>query len=113
MQGGQWGSEDYQSPVFSTILSTNYQLFNTLLTTFIDNFNTPAIFFSFLCMTSLMIRAHFSHCLQSSLLSMIHLDGYVQRILNTKDYRLNYRLFGKTQKIIDYLANYRLFKQKN
>ena len=44
--------------------------------------------FSFLCMTSLMIRAHFSHCLQSSLLSMVHLDGYVQRIL-------------KTQKIID------------
>ena len=37
LQGGQWGSEDYRLPVFSTILSTNYRLFNTLSTTFIDN----------------------------------------------------------------------------
>ena len=46
-----------------------------------------------------MIRAHFSHCLQSSLLSMVHLDGYVQRIL-------------KTQKIIDYLAKHKRLSTK-
>ena len=36
LQSGQWGSEDYRLPFFSTILSTNYQLFDTLSTNFID-----------------------------------------------------------------------------
>ena len=36
VQGGQWGSEDYRLPFFFTILSTNYQLFDTLSTNFID-----------------------------------------------------------------------------
>ena len=36
MQGGHWGSDDYRLPVFFTILSTNYRLFNTLSTNFID-----------------------------------------------------------------------------
>ena len=36
-QSGHWGSEDYRLPFFPTILSTNYRLFNTLSTTFIDN----------------------------------------------------------------------------
>ena len=36
LQSGQWGSEDYRLPFFSTILSTNYQLFETLSTNFND-----------------------------------------------------------------------------
>ena len=36
LQGGHWGSEHYRLPVFFTILSTNYRLFNTLSTNFID-----------------------------------------------------------------------------
>ena len=36
LQGGHWGSDDYRLPVFFTILSTNYRLFNTLSTNFID-----------------------------------------------------------------------------
>ena len=79
------------SILYRLLLSTFLKIFQCNVrrcTVLQHNWNTPAIFFSFLCMTSLMIRAHVSHCLQSSLLSMVHLDGYVQRIL-------------KTQKIID------------
>ena len=36
LQGGHWGLEDYRLPFFKTILSTNYQLFDTLLPDFID-----------------------------------------------------------------------------
>ena len=43
LQSGQWGSEDYRLPFFSTTLSTNYQLFDTLSTYFID-FSTFRIF---------------------------------------------------------------------
>ena len=32
LQSGQWGSKDYRLPFFSTILFTNYQLFDTLST---------------------------------------------------------------------------------
>ena len=33
---GHWGLEDYQLQLFYTILSTNYRLFDTLSTTFIE-----------------------------------------------------------------------------
>ena len=39
-QGGQWSLEDYRSPFSFTILSTNYRLFDTLSTNFIDCLNT-------------------------------------------------------------------------
>ena len=38
---------------------------------------------------------------------MVHLDGYVQRILKTLS-----TITTNLENIIDYLANYRLFKQK-
>ena len=97
---GHWGSDDYRLPVFFTILSTNYRLFNTLSTNFID------VYFRIFCpeidlepdsqpnwtfvLRGLLIsecgmtkKLKWAQFITNSLYFVFHLDGYVQRILKT------------------------------
>ena len=99
MQGGHWGSDDYRLPVFFTILSTNYRLFNTLSTSIFRIFcpeidlepdsqpNKTFILRSLLIsecgMTKKLKWGSVYMFITNLLYLVVHIDGYVQRIFKT------------------------------
>ena len=116
IQGGHWGSEDYRLPVFFTILSTNYRLFNTLSTNFIDVYfqdilpwNRPGTWLSTQLDFHLKKFAHFWMWHDEKAKMGLSLYVYYKfavlsgsywwlcskNLQNIQNYRLNYRLFGK------------------
>ena len=116
IQSGQWGSEDYRLPVLFTILSTNYRLFNTLSTNFIDfyfqdilHWNRPGTWLSTQLDFHLKKFAHFWMWLDEEAKMGLSLSVYckffvlrgsswwlcAKNLQNFQSYRLNYRLFGK------------------
>ena len=116
LQGGHRGSEDYRLPVFFTILSTNYRLFNTLSTNFIDVYfqdilpwNRPGTWLSTQLDFHLNKFAHFWmwHDEEAKMglslyvyykFSVLRVSSWwlcAKNLQNLQNYRLNYRLFGK------------------
>ena len=116
LQGGHWGSGDYRLPVFFTILSTNYRLFNTLSTNFIDVYfqdilpwNRPGTWLSTQLDFHLKKFAHFWMWHDEKAKMGLSLYVYykfavlsgsywwlcAKNLQNIQNYRLNYRLFGK------------------
>ena len=119
-QGGHWGSDDYRLPVFFTILSTNYRLFNTLSTNFIDVYfqdilpwNRPGTWLSTQLDFHLKKFAHFWmwHDEEAKMglslyvyykFSVLRVSSWwlcAKNLQNLQNYRLNYRLFGKVSTI--------------